>query len=68
MAEKDKWMQEANEKMDEKGTKGTFTRSAKRAGKSVAEYAREKKHAKGKLGRRARFALNARKANRGGKR
>lgn len=50
--------------MEEKGTKGSFTRSAKRAGKSVGEYAEEKRHASGKIGRRARFALAARKAHR----
>lgn len=65
MAEKKgKWMQEASEKMEEKGTKGSFTRSAKRAGKSVGEYAREKAGAGGKLGKRARFALAARKVAR----
>lgn len=36
---------------------GSFTKSAQAAGKGVQEYAREKKHAKGKLGRRARLAL-----------
>jgi len=40
---------------------GSFTASAKRAGKSVAEYAQEEKHAKGVLGRRARLALTLRK-------
>lgn len=57
-------MQKASEKMEEKGTKGSFTRSAKRAGKSVGEYAREEAHAPGKLGKRARFALAARKVSR----
>jgi hypothetical protein len=61
----EKWMQKASEEMEKKGTKGSFTRSAKRAGESVGKYAEEKKHAKGKLGRRARFALAARKASRG---
>lgn len=36
---------------------GSFTRSAKAAGKGVQEYAREKQHAKGKTGKRARLAL-----------
>jgi len=40
---------------------GAFTASAKRAGKSVGELAREKAHAPGKIGQRARFALNMRK-------
>ncbi len=36
---------------------GSFTRSAEAAGKSVREYAQEKKDAPGTLGRRARLAL-----------
>ncbi len=36
---------------------GAFTKSAKKAGESVHEYAEEKKDAKGTLGRRARLAL-----------
>jgi hypothetical protein len=36
---------------------GAFTASASKAGKSVHEYAEEKKHASGTLGRRARLAL-----------
>lgn len=41
--------------------KGAFTKMAKAAGESVGEYAEEKKHAKGKVGRRARLALTLRK-------
>jgi hypothetical protein len=37
--------------------KGLFTAKANAAGKSVHEYAVEKKHAKGKLGKEARLAL-----------
>ena len=37
--------------------KGSFRRSAEHAGKSTHEYAEEKKHASGTLGRRARLAL-----------
>jgi len=40
---------------------GAFTASAKRAGKSVGEYAREHQHDSGKLGQRARFAMTMRK-------
>ena len=40
---------------------GAFTASAKRAGKSVGEYAEEKKDAGGTLGRRARLAITLRK-------
>lgn len=35
---------------------GAFTARAKRAGKGVQEYAREKAHAPGTLGRQARLA------------
>lgn len=46
---------------------GSFTRAAKRAGKSVSEYAQEKKHAKGTLGKRARLALTLKHLRGGGK-
>jgi len=39
------------------GTKGKFSAAAKRAGKSTQEYAEEKKHASGTIGKRARMAL-----------
>ena len=52
-----RWMQKAAEKMKEKGTKGSFTASAHRAGEGVQEYAHEKEHASGKIGKRARMAL-----------
>ena len=48
-----KWMQKAVKRP------GALTAKAKRAGKTVQAYAREKQHAKGKLGAQARFALNA---------
>jgi hypothetical protein len=41
--------------------KGKFTAKAKAAGKSVAEYAQEEKHAGGTLGKEANFAANAAK-------
>jgi hypothetical protein len=47
--------------MEEKGTKGLFTKKAKAAGKTVAEFAKEKRHAGGKLGKEAVFAANAQK-------
>lgn len=40
---------------------GRFTAKAKAAGKSVAEFANEKAHAGGALGKQAVFAKNARK-------
>lgn len=52
---KKKWIQDMELK------KGAFTKQAKAAGKSVAEYAQEKKGAKGKTGKRARLALAFRK-------
>jgi hypothetical protein len=36
---------------------GAFKAEAKRAGESTKEFAEEKKHAKGKVGKRARLAL-----------
>jgi hypothetical protein len=36
---------------------GAFRNAAARAGKSTHEFAEEKKHASGKVGRRARLAL-----------
>ena len=50
---------EARASMQRRGTVGLFTRKAKAAGKSVQEFAREKKHAGGKLGKEATFAANA---------
>ncbi len=40
---------------------GAFTKKAKAAGKGVQEYAREKQHAGGRLGRQARLALTLKK-------
>lgn len=39
---------------------GSFTRSAKKAGKSVGEFAEEHKHDSGTTGRRARLAITLR--------
>jgi hypothetical protein len=36
---------------------GSFKAAAKRAGKSVSAYAQSKKHAGGKVGKRARLAI-----------
>ncbi len=38
---------------------GLFAKKAERAGETTKEYAREKAHAPGKLGKEARFAENA---------
>ena len=52
---KSRWIQGAVKKP------GAFTAMAKRAGKSVGELAKEKAHAPGLAGQRARFAINMRK-------
>jgi hypothetical protein len=52
----DKFIQKANESMERRGTKGSFTRAAKSAGKSVGEYASEHAGDSGALGKKARFA------------
>ena len=41
--------------------KGKFTAKAKAAGKGVQEYAKEKAHAGGKLGKEANFARMAKR-------
>lgn len=41
---------------------GQFRAKAEKAGESTREYAEEKKHAKGRLGRQARLALVGMKA------
>lgn len=50
MAEKH-WIQDAIKKP------GSFTKQADKAGKSVSEFAQEKKDAPGKTGQRARLAI-----------
>lgn len=51
------WMAGVKSGIEHRGTKGVFKRAAERAGKSTHEYAEEKKHSSGKVGRRARLAL-----------
>lgn len=46
---------------------GSFTKTAKRAGKTVHEEAEDEKHASGKVGKRARLALIFEKMHRGKK-
>lgn len=47
---------------------GSFSKAAHKAGKSTSEYAKEKEHAPGILGKRARLAQQfARFSHRGGK-
>lgn len=56
-----KWIQDMH--MD----KGSFTKQAKSAGKTVSEFAQEKKNAPGKTGKRARLALTFKKMAKGKK-
>lgn len=52
-----KWMQGAVKHP------GSLTRMAHRAGESPMTYAREHYHSSGKVGQKARFAVNAQKRN-----
>lgn len=54
-----KWIQKAS--LDT----GSFTKKAKAAGKSVQEYAAEKKDAPGRLGKQARLAQTFKKMAKG---
>lgn len=56
-----KWIQAATDKMKEKGTGGSLTRMAKKSGESPMKFARQHEHASGKVGQKARFAVNANK-------
>ena len=60
-AGKKKWIQKAVNKMERKGTEGSLTKAAHKAGESPMEFARAHKHSKGKVGKKARFALNVNK-------
>ncbi len=57
-----KWMQKVAAGIKRRGTKGVFSADAKRHGESTEEFAEKEKHAKGKLGKRARLALAFMKA------
>lgn len=52
-----RFMQAANKRMEEKGTKGSFTRIAKSKGHSVHQEALLDEHKPGKIGKKARMAL-----------
>lgn len=56
------WISKATEH-----NKGKFSAAAKRAGKSTAEFAKEKAGAPGKLGREARLAKTLMSMHKGGK-
>ena len=57
-----KWMQKAADSIKAKGTKGSFSRMAKKAGESTHAFAEEKQSAPGKTGKKARLALAFEKA------
>lgn len=61
-----KWMQKAADRMKKKGTKGSFTAAAKKAGRSVGEQIKAVlkpgSKASTKMKRKAAFAKAARKA------
>jgi hypothetical protein len=54
MAGKKNWIKKGASKHP-----GLFAKKAERAGETTREYAQEKKHAGGKLGKEANFAINA---------
>ena len=54
-------LSDAGERMREKGTVGLFTKKAKAAGKPSGEFANEKAHAGGTLGKEANFAKMAKR-------
>lgn len=55
----EKFMQKARERMEEEGTVGKFSRMAKKKGMGTQALAKKEYHAKGKLGKEARFAYIA---------
>jgi len=57
-----RWMSRESKREAHAGTKGSFSAAASRAGKSTSEYAHEKEHASGTVGKRARMALAFAKA------
>ena len=55
-------LSDASAEMEKKGTKGLFTKEAKKAGKSVGEFAKEERHSTNPtMRKRAVFAANAQK-------
>jgi len=61
----DKWMQQASDSMERRGTKGLFRRQAERRGMSTEAWAEKQKSSDNPQQRkRANFALNAMRAGR----
>lgn len=66
MATKKKWMQKASKKMEQKGTKGSFSAAAKKAGKTSLEFAKKvlaSKTASSAMKKKANFARNVIRAS-----
>ena len=64
MVAQKKWIQKATKKMEKKGTKGAFSRSAQKAGMSTKAYANKvlhDPHASALQKKRANFAKNVAK-------
>lgn len=61
LAKGSKWLQSASKRMKRKGTTGSLTRIAKEHGENTMTFAREHYSSPGKLGEKARFAVNANK-------
>jgi len=57
----EKWAQAATERMKKKGTVGSLTRMAKKKGESPMGFAKSHYNAPGKVGKKARFAVNINK-------
>ena len=70
MADKKLWLQGAKKKMEEKGSVGSFTKDAKKVGKSVHALAEKDAHSKKVspvMKKKAVFALNMEKIAKGKK-
>ena len=52
-----RWIGGVKAGMKRRGTEGSFSAAAKRAGKSTSAFAHEHAHSSGKTGKRARLAL-----------
>lgn len=61
LAKGSKWLQSSRQRMKKKGTVGSETRLAEKAGMSPLEWAHAHYHDKGNKGEKARFAVNAQK-------
>ena len=65
VAGKRRWAQKAEKRMERKGTKGSMTRMAKKEGMSPMAFAKAHYNSPGKVGAKARFAVNINKKKKG---